>query len=182
MIVTDNADWADLFRSLRNQGRTTSNAWLDHNRLGYNYRLDEMSAALGRVQVSRLEELLAKRDRVAGWYTQRLQQMEGVQTPVIAATTSRMSWFVYVAQLRSPLNRDQVMADLRQQGIPSRTYFSCIHLQSFYRNNFGYRPGKFPRAEAAAAQVLALPFHSKLTELEVGFVCDQLQLAIKRQR
>ncbi len=182
IIVTNNDDWAELFRSLRNQGRDTFNAWLDHNRLGYNYRMDEMSAALGAVQINRIEELLQKRAKVAGWYNQRLAAMVGVSIPFIAPATTRMSWFVYVIRLEPPLDRNRIMADLQQLGIPSRPYFSCIHLQSFYRNKFGFNPGDFPVAEQVSTETLALPFYGNMTESDVDYVCAGLQRAIEIQQ
>lgn len=182
IIVTDRDDWNDLFRSLRNQGRDAFNAWLDHNRLGYNYRLGEMSAALGVVQLSRIEELLSNRSRVAHWYTQHLQtSVEGVKIPTISSNTTYMSWFVYVIQLAPHIDRNQVMADLQQLGIPTRPYFSCIHLQSYYRKTFGFKVGDFKIAENAANSVLALPFHGKMTEAEVAYVSRSLKGAIGRQ-
>jgi perosamine synthetase len=171
MIVTDNDDWANLFHSLRNQGRDVHDAWLNYTRLGYNYRLDEMSAALGLAQLGRIEELLAKRERVAGWYNQRLADVELVETPYIAPTTTRMSWFVYVIRLAPEIDRNAVMAALKERGIPSRPYFTPIHLQPFYRERFGYREGDFPVTEAAARSVLALPFSSIMTEEQV---CENL--------
>ena len=180
MIVTDHDDWADLFRSLRNQGRDVFDAWLNHTRLGYNYRLDEMSAALGLAQLGRIEELLAKRERVAQWYNQRLKDVEGVQIPYIAPPTTRMSWFVYVIRLAPEINRDAVMAALEERGIPSRPYFTPIHLQPFYRERFGYREGDFPVTEAVARSVLALPFSGVMTEEQVDYVCEHLVTVLQQ--
>src|SRR5438132_9696274 len=123
MIVTQRNVWADLFRSLRNQGRDVFDAWLNHTRLGYNYRLDEMSAALGVVQLKRLDELLAKREQVAQWYNERLVAIPGVEKPHIATTTTRMSWFVYVVRCAEDLDRNELMAYLKERGVPSRPYF-----------------------------------------------------------
>ena len=189
MIVTDNDDWANLFRSLRNQGRDVHDAWLNHTRLGYNYRLDEMSAALGLAQLGRIEELLAKREWVAQWYNQRLADVELVETPYIAPTT-RMSWFVYVIRLAlwnkhnstglaPQINRHAVMAALEEQGIPSRPYFTPIHLQPFYRERFGYREGDFPVTESVARSTLALPFSSVMTEEQVDYVCEALKQILR---
>lgn len=175
MIVTDREDWAALFRSLRNQGRDVHDAWLSHSRLGYNYRMDEMSAALGLAQLGRIEELLSKRERVAQWYNERLRDVEGVQIPYIAPTTTRMSWFVYVIRLAPEINRDRVMAELEKRGIPSRPYFPCIHLQPFYRERFGYREGDFPVAERISRSSLALPFHGNMQEAEIDLVCEALR-------
>jgi dTDP-4-amino-4,6-dideoxygalactose transaminase len=178
MIVTHNEGWADLFRSLRNQGRDVFDAWLNHTRLGYNYRLDELSAALGLVQVQRLEALLAKRARVADWYHQRLAGVELIQRPQIMAATTRMSWFVYVIQVKAPASRDRVMARLAEAGVPSRPYFTPIHLQPFYRQKFGYRRGDFPVTEYLGDVCLALPFSGLMTETQVDQVCGALECAL----
>ena len=180
MLVTDRDDWADLFRSLRNQGRDVFDAWLNHTRLGYNYRLDEMSAALGLAQMARLDELLAQRAQVAAWYNERLAGVEGVERPRVAATTTRMSWFVYVVRIRPPAERDQVMRELAQAGIPSRPYFTPIHLQPFYRQRFGYARGDLPVTERLGDVSLALPFSSIMTQSQVARVCDVLQRALAR--
>jgi perosamine synthetase len=175
VIVTQRDDWDALFRSLRNQGRDVFDAWLNHTRLGYNYRLDEMRAALGVTQLKRIEELLANRERVAGWYNERLADVEGVQPPRVAPTTSRMSWFVYVVRIAPEIGRNQVMAQLKERGIPSRPYFTPIHLQPFYVQKFGYRRGDFPLTEYLGDVSLALPFHGRLTEGEVDYVCSSLK-------
>lgn len=120
MIVTNREPWAHLFRSLRNQGRDVFDGWLNHTRLGYNYRLDELSAALGLAQVQRLDALLAKRARVAAWYNERLTDIELIATPRIAPTTTHMSWFVYVVRILPPAQRDTVVRLLAERGIPSR--------------------------------------------------------------
>jgi perosamine synthetase len=180
VIVTDDEAWADLFRSLRNQGRDVFDAWLNHTRLGYNYRMNEMSAALGCVQLERIEELLARREQVAGWYNQCLAKVEGVQVPYIASTTTRMSWFVYVVRIAPKVGRDQVMAQLKEHGIPSRPYFTPIHLQPFYAQRFGYRRGDFPVTEEAGDTCLALPFSSVMTRDQVDFVCDTLREVVSR--
>jgi perosamine synthetase len=178
MIVTDRDDWDALFRSLRNQGRDIFDAWLNHTRLGYNYRLDEMSAALGVSQLSRIEKLLAKRERVARWYNERLADVEGVQVPYIAPTTTRMSWFVYVVGIAPEIGRERVMAQLKERGVPSRPYFTPIHLQPFYVQKFGYQRGDFPVTERIGDVSLALPFSSVMTEEQVEVVCRALKAAI----
>lgn len=174
MIVTDRDDWDALFRSLRNQGRDVFDAWLNHTRLGYNYRLDEMSAALGVAQLGRIEELLSKRQRVAQMYNERLEEVEGVTIPFVVPTTTRMSWFVYVIRLAIEIDRNKVMGELGERGIPSRPYFTPIHLQPFYRQMFGYREGDFPVTESVAQSVLALPFHGSVTVEQVDYVCENL--------
>lgn len=181
IIVTNKDEWNELFRSLRNQGRDVFNTWLEHNRLGYNYRLNEMSAALGVVQLGRLPELLAKRTQVANWYNKRLEGVEAIKIPYISPNTTYMSWFVYVIQLRADIDRHRIMADLQRHGIPSRPYFSCIHLQPFYRKMYGFKPGDFKVAESAANSVLALPFHGNLSEITVAYICESLLEAIQKQ-
>ena len=175
MIVTGRDDWDALFRSLRNQGRDVFDAWLNHTRLGYNYRMGEMSAALGVSQLRRIEELLAKRERVAEWYNERLVDVEGVQIPYIGPTTTRMSWFVYVVRFAPEIGRNRVVAQLKKQGIPSRPYFTPIHLQPFYVQKFGYQRGDFPVTEEAGDTCLALPFSSVMTEEQVEYVCLALK-------
>ena len=178
MIVTDDETWAVLFRSLRNQGRDVFDGWLNHSRLGYNYRLDELSAALGRAQMDRIEEMLARREQVASWYNERLAGTELVQRPRVARTTSRMSWFVYVVRIKPPASRNDVMRALAREGIPTRRYFPPIHLQPFYRKRFGYQRGAFEVTELLGDVSLALPFSSVMSESQVDQVCECLRAAV----
>jgi perosamine synthetase len=178
MIVTPDPEWARLLRSLRNQGRDEDATWLRHVRLGYNYRLDEMSAALGLGQLRRLDALLASRERVAQAYFDRLRDVPGITLPRIVPETTRMSWFVFVVRLAPEIDRDAVIAALAADGVPSRPYFSPIHLQPFYRAQFGYTDGDFPHAEAAGRSTLALPFHARLTESELDLITERLTAAI----
>lgn len=178
MIVTDNADWAALCRSVRNQGRSDGSEWLRHDRLGYNYRLDEMSAALGLAQLDRIEDLLAKRDRVAGWYYERLQGFEGIEVLHTAPWTTRMSWFVYVIRLDPVIDRDAVRLSMEEKSVPTRVYFPPIHLQPYYAKRFGFHRGDFPATEKIGEAALALPFSGVMTEDEVDYVCKSLMEAI----
>jgi dTDP-4-amino-4,6-dideoxygalactose transaminase len=141
-----------------------------------------MSAALGGAQMSRIEELIAKREQVAGWYGARLEEVEGVSAPFVAQTTTRASWFVYVVRLAPELDRGRIMRLLQDQGIPSRPYFSPIHLQPFYRQRFGYAPGDFPITEQVAASTLALPFFGNMSQDQVAVVCDILGQVIVQAR
>jgi perosamine synthetase len=175
LIVTDDEAWAGLFRSLRNQGRDIFDAWLNHSRLGYNYRLDEMSAALGLSQIKRLDELLNKRAQVAAWYNTLLQGEALIEVPRIVETTTRMSWFVYVVRIKPPASRDEAVRHLRAAGVPSRPYFTPIHLQPFYRDKFGYQRGDYPATEYLGDVSLALPFSGVMTEEQVDYVCRQLR-------
>lgn len=174
VIVTNNQQGADMMRSLRNQGRSPGDTWLQHTYLGYNYRLNEMSAALGEIQITRLDSMLEKRSLVAGWYSARLSQIPGIEVPTINSTTTRMSWFVYVIRLAEKIDRDIVAAALGKKGIPARPYFNPIHLQPFMISRFGYRQGDFPVTEDLGNRSLAIPFSSVMTEDQVDYVCRSL--------
>ncbi len=175
MIVTDLDEEASFMMALRNQGRAPGDTWLQHTYLGYNYRLDEMSAAIGAVQMTRLAELLSTREQAAEWYNQRLANMAGVEIPHILPETTRMSWFVYVIRLDSGAQRDAVAERLQERGVPVRPYFAPIHLQPYMMERFGFQPGDFPVTEDLGARGLALPFSGKITEEEVAYVCQTLQ-------
>jgi perosamine synthetase len=178
MIVTNDGQTAELMRALRNQGRAPGDTWLQHTYLGYNYRMDELSAALGSVQMQRLPELLAKRERVAAWYGERLVEIAGVEAPHLAPTTSAASWFVYVIRLKPCIDRSAAAARLEKLGIPVRPYFLPIHLQPYMVERFGYQPGDFPVTEDLGARGLALPFSGKMSESQVDQVCRALQSVI----
>jgi dTDP-4-amino-4,6-dideoxygalactose transaminase len=180
MIVTNKDDWDKLFRSLRNQGRDVFDAWLNHTRLGYNYRMDELSAALGLAQLERIQELLSKREKVAQWYNERLAGLELVERPHIAPATTRMSWFVYVIRVNPRIDRNKVIEELEAMGIPSRPYFTPIHLQPFYMEKFGYKRGDFPVTEYLGDVSLALPFSGVMTEEQVDYVCEHLMKILNK--
>jgi dTDP-4-amino-4,6-dideoxygalactose transaminase len=175
VIVTDDEEAADMMRALRNQGRAPGDTWLQHTYLGYNYRMDEMSAALGVIQMRRLQELVDKRDRVAKSYTDRLSEIPGVQPPVIEPFTTRMSWFVYVVRFDAKISRDALAQRLEERGIAVRPYFLPIHLQPYMQERFGYREGDFPVTEDLGKRGLALPFSGVMTESQVEEVCSALR-------
>ena len=179
MVLTDDDRWSEAIRSMRNQGRDGAGTWLNHVRLGYNYRMDELSAALGVAQTERLPELLAKREQVAAWYAEGLEGLDGAEIPQPVAYTTRMSWFVYVIRLAKGRDRERVISTLAERGVPARPYFRPIHLQPYYRDTFGYRPGAFPVTEEIAARTLALPFGSTLNEEQVAYVCQALAQALE---
>lgn len=187
MIVTDDEVVARLCRSLRNQGRGEDGTWLVHERLGYNYRLDELSAALGLAQMERIEGIITRRERVARLYNERLSSIPGLQLPFVAPEVTRMSWFVYVIRVgmeepnpqRQVAIRNHVMQRLQQAGIGCRPYFSPIHLQPFYRSQFGYREGEFPVAEMLGRTSIAIPFHNNLTLEEIDYVACVLEKALR---
>ncbi|MDO8749590.1 MAG: DegT/DnrJ/EryC1/StrS family aminotransferase [Dehalococcoidia bacterium] len=172
-VLTDDEGLAEVCRSLRNQGRGPSSEWLEHVRLGYNYRLSEIHAALGVAQMERLDDLLAKRAQVAAGYTQRLQNVPYLSVPSRHPDVD-VSWFVYVIRLKNGSHRTQVVQRLKEKGIPTRPYFPAIHLMPFYAAQFGFKPGDFPATEAVASSTLALPFHGNMDEASMDYVCDQL--------
>jgi perosamine synthetase len=162
----------------RNQGRGQDMGWLEHERLGFNYRLSDIACALGEVQVRRLGELLGARAAVAELYGQALAGIEGLQLPCPTPPGARRGWFVYVVQLPRGSDRDAVAAALKARGIPTRPYFPAIHLTAFYRERFGHREGEFPVCEDAAARSLALPFYPQMGAGEVQRVAGELRRAL----
>jgi perosamine synthetase len=181
MIVTDDDNFASLCRSLRNQGREGM-SWLAHQRLGYNYRLSEINAALGVVQCDRLDEILDGRRRVAHEYMTRLIDNRYLILPTLDQET-HMSWFVFVVRLNDlfePGDRDDVMRELRAEGIGCNNYFPPIHLQPYMTAAWGYKNGDFPVTEYVAARTLALPFFSRMTKNQVARVCDTLDRILEK--
>lgn len=173
MIVTDRDDVAGLSRSMRNQGRGEMGAWLEHERLGYNYRLPELSAALGVSQLRRLDRFVAERQAVARRYDALIAGVPGVRPPVVRPEVD-MSYFVYVVTLPQNLSRDQVIAALQERGVPSRGYFSPIHRQPYLKTYLDEVP-TLPVTEEAAQRTLALPFHTKMDEAQQTYVCESLR-------
>lgn len=178
VIVTNDDQAADLMRALRNQGRAPGDTWLQHTHLGYNYRIDEMSAALGAAQMHRLNELLTKREQVAAWYEARLSEIPGVEVPFIESFTTRASWFVYVIRFDRKLNRDEIAKQLDARGIPVRPYFLPIHLQPYMAERFGWRAGDFPVTEDLGRRGLAIPFSGVMTEEQVNLVCETIRAVL----
>lgn len=170
MLVTSDVALAERVDSMRNQGRSNDGGWLRHERLGYNYRLDELSAAVGAVQMSRLPELLDARARVAEAYNRTLADLGDLLTLPYVAPEVEMSWFVYVVRVAPGICRDTVIRLLGERGVQCRPYFPPIHLQPYYQDKYGFKPGDFPVTEAVSASTLSLPFHGLLTEEEMAYV------------
>jgi len=176
-IVPTDAESAARLRSERNQGRAVDMGWLDHDRLGYNYRLSDVAAAIGIAQVEKLDSLLERRAAVAALYEEALAGVEGVATPIAGRGQERRSWFVYTVRLADGVDRDATIARLAERGVASKAYLPCIHLFPHLRE-LGYREGQFPVAEAAAAHSLALPFFPAMREDQVARVCQELAAAL----
>lgn len=174
MIVTDNDDYARTMLALRNQGRAPGDNWLQHTLMGYNYRLDEMSAAMGYSQMQRLDSLLNARQRVADLYLKHLEGISGIEPTAVLPTTTRMSWFVFVVRIPHGKDRMMIADRLAEKGIPVRPYFLPIHLQPYMAERFGYQPGDYPVTEDLGERGLALPFSGVMNEDQVEMVCCAL--------
>jgi perosamine synthetase len=168
--------------SERNQGRAPDMGWLDHDRLGFNYRLSDIACALGIAQLERLDDLLAARSAAAALYGEALAEVEGLQLPCPDSGGDERGWFVYVVQVPRGVDRDRVVEGLRERGIDSKPYLPAIHLMTFYRERFGHREGEFPVCEDVAARSLALPFFPGLSEGQVARVAEGLGAAIAAAR
>lgn len=176
MIVSDDDDLAAMCRSLRNQGRDSHGGWLAHARLGYNYRLSDINCAMGLAQLQRIEEILAARAKVAGWYRAHLADEKRVILQHVASEVE-ISWFVFVVRLANEYgagDRDRILVQLRERGIGCSNYFTPIHLQPYNVERFGFKIGDFPICEGVAARTIALPFHHEITEPQVERICDEL--------
>ena len=178
VVVAPTASLRERVDSERNQGRAPDMGWLDHDRLGFNYRLDDIACALGLAQLERLEAMLNARARIAATYSEALAGIEGLELPCPDEDGERRSWFVYVVQLPRALDRDAVIRALRGRGVDSKPYLPAIHLMSFYRERFGHREGEFPVAEDVAARSIALPFFPELSEAQQGRVVDALRAVV----
>lgn len=174
MIVTNDADLAALVRSYSNQGRGAMGGWLQYDRMGYNYRMNEMSAALGLSQMGRIEAILTKRERVARLYDERLAGMANVIVPGPVAD-GRKSWFVYIVTLAEGYDRDLTIEGMIAEGVPARGYFPPLHTQPYIQELFGDLTGTLPVTEALAKRTLALPFHNNLTVVEIDHVLAVLE-------
>lgn len=198
MIVTDDDHLAQACRSMRNQGRAGATyeddspnsprmgSWLAHERLGYNYRLSELGCALGLAQVERLDDLLAQRQAVAGMYFERLMDWEDLMLPTVrSAETDISSWFVFVVRLTNRythIERDRILQGMQRHEVGVGNYFPCIHLQPFYRKQFGFSQGNFPIAESVSQRTIALPFYTQMDETQVDLVCHTLKVMIQREQ
>ena len=177
-VVAPSAAAKERIDSERNQGRSPDMGWLDHDRLGFNYRLDDLSCALGLAQIERFDELLSGRARVAALYGEALAGVEDLELPCPDAGGDRRSWFVYVVQLPPGVDRDGAIRSLRERGVDSKPYLPAIHLMSFYRERFGHREGEFPVCEDVARRSIALPFFPELSDGQVERVVEALRAVI----
>jgi len=182
IVVTGERALKARIDSERNQGRAPDMGWLDHDRLGFNYRLSDIACALGIAQLERLEELLAARARVASLYRQALGQLPELTLPCEDTGGARRGWFVYVVQLPAGVERDRAVSELGAQGIAAKPYFPAIHLMSYYRETFGYRRGQFPVCEEVSDRSVAIPFFPQMSEGEVARVAQALASVLSAGR
>lgn len=174
MLVSSDPAVRDQARRERNQGRGADMNVFEHDRLGFNYRLSDIAAAIGVAQLERADRILADRARVAALYGERLREADGLMLPEEGDGRVRRGWFVYVVELPEGVDREGTTEALRERGIAAKAYLPCIHLQPLYRERFGHREGEFPVAERVAARSLALPFFTEMTEEQVEAVCAAL--------
>jgi perosamine synthetase len=180
MVTLGSAELKERIDSERNQGRAADMGWLDHDRLGFNYRLSDLACAIGLAQLDRLEAMLAARARVAARYREALAGIEGLELPCEDAGRARRGWFVFVVQVPRGRDRDAVIRGLREHGVQSKPYLPAIHLMTFYRERYGHREGEFPVCEDVAARSLALPFFPDMTDGQVELVADALDFVLGR--
>jgi perosamine synthetase len=182
MVTLADPELKQRIDSERNQGRAPDMGWLDHDRLGFNYRLSDIACALGIAQLGRLDGMLAGRARVAGLYREALAGSEQLELPCADTDEERRGWFVFVVQLPPGVDRDGTVRALGARGIQSKPYLPAIHLMSFYRERFGHREGEFPVCEDVAARSLALPFFPEMTEGQVARVAQELSCVLDASR
>jgi perosamine synthetase len=175
MVLTGSAAVKEQIDSERNQGRAPDMGWLDHDRLGFNYRLSDIACALGIAQLERLDELLAGRARVAALYGEALAGIEDLDLPCPDVGGDRRGWFVYVVQLPHAVDRDGTIEALRARGVDSKPYLPAIHLMTYYRETYGHREGEFPVCEDVGRRSVALPFFPEMTEGQVERVAQTLR-------
>jgi perosamine synthetase len=180
MVTLGESAHKERIDSERNQGRAPNMDWLDHDRLGFNYRLSELACAIGLAQLDRLDGMLAARTAVAAAYGEALAGIEGLELPCPDSGGNVRGWFVYTVSLPRGVDRDETIRGLRMRGVQSKPYLPAIHLMSYYRERFGHRPGEFPVCEDVAARSVALPFHAQLTESEVTRVTQALTAVLAR--
>jgi perosamine synthetase len=178
MLTLGSREHKERVDSERNQGRAPDMGWLDHDRLGFNYRLTDIACALGLAQLDRLDGMLADRARAAGWYREALAGHDGLELPCEDAGGDVRGWFVFVVQLPHGVDRDETIRALAARGVQSKPYLPAIHLMSFYRERLGHREGEFPVCEDVAARSLALPFFPEITQGQVAEVAEALDAVL----
>ncbi len=176
MICTNNKKLYEDFKSLRNQGRSSNLQWLDHNQIGYNYRLTDISCSLGITQLKKIDFILKEREKIAQYYNKILKNIKGIQLPHL---TKEKSWFVYTINLDKKHNRDDIIKKLNKRGISTKPYLPSIHLQTAYKKLYGYKKGMYPISEKTSNSSLALPFFIGLKKREMEYIRDNIKNVLK---
>ncbi|WP_425446815.1 DegT/DnrJ/EryC1/StrS family aminotransferase [Dethiothermospora halolimnae] len=180
MVITNDKEIGDLCRSMKNQGRASSNSWFQHERLGYNFRMSELNAALGVAQMDRLDEILIKRGKVAKLYNEKLKNIDGIKTPYIDKNVTKMSWFIYTIQVEEGIDRDNLINYLIEKGIGCKPYFAPIHIQPHIANKLGYRENDFPNTLTVSKRTIALPLYNSLKEEEIDYIVSKIIKYLKK--
>ncbi|MFA5292038.1 MAG: DegT/DnrJ/EryC1/StrS family aminotransferase [Phycisphaerae bacterium] len=179
MILTDYEKLADICKSLRNQGRGKSGGWLAHDRVGYNFRMSDINAALGISQLKRIEQFVQKRRKVAALYQELLADEDRIIVPKEPAG-SRMSWFVFVVRLKESSKRNAILNAMLAEGIQVSNYFPPVTLQPFMVEKFRYKDGDFPITDKVCKSTIALPFYNNLTKDKAVLVCKTLKKCLDK--
>jgi perosamine synthetase len=179
MVTTHSEEEHRLLVSLRNQGRADGGGWLEHARLGFNYRIDDIRAAIGIAQLEKLTEILGGRSAAAARYDELLAGVDGLGLPCADDAEHERSWFVYVVALPPETDREAVITALDERGVQTARYLPCIHLQPYMRERYGFREGLCPVAEDASSRTLALPFHTRIEEDDQAYVAEALRAALE---
>jgi len=180
MVVGSDPEVEERVRGPRNQGRRANDPWLRHSRVGFNYRIDEMSAALGVAQMHRVEELLGRRAEVARWYREELAGVEELRLPETEPWADP-AWFVMHLRVENAVLRDALIEDLAGDGIEAKAYFDPpIHLQPAYADREEPRP--LPVTEEAAHTTLVVPFFSTMSREQVQRVRESLTRGLAREK
>jgi perosamine synthetase len=177
MVVTGSEEQWRLLKSLSNQGRAEDGSWLEHERFGFNYRLDDIASAIGIAQLEKFDQILDLRGRVAARYASLLAEVDGFEPLLADDDDHKRSWFVYPVRLAPSIDRERVRSALAQEGIDTKVYLPSIHLQPYMRERFGFREGMFPVSEAASQSLLSVPFHTALDAEDQECVVEALRAA-----
>jgi perosamine synthetase len=181
-VLARDPGYAARLRRLRNQGRDAGSDsgidWLDQIEPGYNYRLPELACAMGRVQLRRIEEMLALRRQAAERYDALLEGICGLERPPLIVPRREISWFVYVVRLPQRVDRDRVHEQLAGQGIATGRYFAPIHLQPAWRSQLAGSARNLVLTESIARRTLALPFFNRISMTQQEQVADALRQAL----
>lgn len=168
IVLTNDADTADRLRLLRNHGQPHP---YQHVVIGYNWRLTEMQAAIGRVQLQKLDSILARKRANADWMSCRLEDIPGI-TPPYQLPHASSPHMLYTCLVDG--DRDAVLDCLLREGIEARVYFPPAHLQPIFVQHRQW----LPITEAVATRMLSIPMHSRLTLDELSQIAEAIERSV----